>query len=225
MKAKIIAFINEYRHSILLLYGFIYIPWFSYLESTVTTHFHIIHMVIDDYIPFIEFFIVPYLLWFIYIAIGILYFFFHNKNEYYRLCIFLITGMTVFLIISTIYPNGTNLRPMIFERSNIFVDAVKALYATDTPTNIFPSIHVYNSLAIHIAISRNEQLKKKWYVIHSSRVMMISIILATVFLKQHSMFDVITAFALAGFMYLLLYTPEWLKEFKQQRTTSKEIKM
>jgi len=225
MKAKIIAFINEYRHSILLLYGFIYIPWFSYLESTVTSHFHIIHMVIDDYIPFIEFFIVPYLLWFIYIAVGVLYFFFHNKNEYYRLCIFLITGMTVFLIVSTVYPNGTNLRPMIFERSNIFVDAVKALYSTDTPTNIFPSIHVYNSLAIHIAVSRNEQLKKKWYIIHSSRVMMISIILATVFLKQHSMFDVITAFALAGFMYLLLYTPEWLKEFKQQFTTSKEIKM
>ncbi len=82
MKAKIIAFINEYRHSILLLYGFIYIPWFSYLESTVTTHFHIIHMVIDDYIPFIEFFIVPYLVWFVYIAIGVLYFFIHNKNEY-----------------------------------------------------------------------------------------------------------------------------------------------
>ncbi len=225
MKAKIIAFINEYRHSILLLYGFIYIPWFSYLESTVTTHFHIIHMVIDDYIPFIEFFIVPYLLWFVYIAIGVLYFFFHNKNEYYKLCIFLITGMTVFLIVSTVYPNGTNLRPMIFERSNLFVDAVKALYATDTPTNIFPSIHVYNSLAIHIAVSRNELLKKKRYIIHASRVMMMSIILATVFLKQHSMFDVITAFALAGFMYLLLYTPAWLKEFKQQFNTSKEIKM
>lgn len=225
MKAKIIAFINEYRHSILLLYGFIYIPWFSYLEKSVTSHFHLIHMVVDDYIPFIEFFIVPYLLWFVYVAVGVIYFFFHNKNEYYKLCIFLITGMTVFLIVSTIYPNGTNLRPMIFERSNLFVDAVKRLYAADTPTNIFPSIHVYNSLAIHIAVSRSESLKKKWYILHSSRILMMSIILATVFLKQHSLFDVITAFALAGFMYLLLYTPAWLKELKHQFTTSKEIKM
>lgn len=223
MKAKIISFINEYRHSILLLYAFIYIPWFSYLEQSVTSHFHVIHMAVDDYIPFIEFFIVPYLLWFIYIAVGVIYFFFHNKNEYYKLCIFLITGMTVFLIVSTIYPNGTNLRPMIFERSNVFVDAVKALYASDTPTNIFPSIHVYNSLAIHIAISRNEDLKKKWYIIHSSRILMISIILATMFLKQHSLFDVITAFALAGFMYLLLYTPAWLKDIKHQFSTSKQI--
>ncbi|MBP7321158.1 MAG: phosphatase PAP2 family protein, partial [Lachnospiraceae bacterium] len=144
---------------------------------------------------------------------------------YYKLCIFLITGMTVFLVISTIYPNGTYLRPVVFERDNIFVDAVKWLYSTDTPTNLFPSIHVYNSLAIHIAVSKNEKLKNNKLVLHASRIMMSSIILATVFLKQHSLFDVITAFALAGLMYVLLYTPAWVRDFMQPDRTSKEIKM
>jgi membrane-associated phospholipid phosphatase len=225
MKAKIIAFIQEYKHSLLILYGLVYIPWFTYLEQSVTTHFNVIHLVIDDYIPFIEYFIVPYMLWFLYVAAGVAYFFFRNKAEYYKLCIFLITGMTVFLVISTIYPNGTYLRPVVFERDNIFVDAVKWLYSTDTPTNLFPSIHVYNSLAIHIAISKNENLKNNKLVLHASRIMMSSIILATVFLKQHSLFDVITAFALAGLMYVLLYTPAWVRDLMQPDRTSKEIKM
>ena len=225
MKAKIIAFIQEYKHGLLFLYGLVYIPWFTYLEQSVTTHFNVIHLVIDDYIPFIEYFIVPYMLWFLYVAAGVAYFFFRNKAEYYKLCIFLMTGMTVFLVISTIYPNGTYLRPVVFERDNIFVDAVKWLYSTDTPTNLFPSIHVYNSLAIHIAVSNNEKLRNNKIVLHASRIMMSSIILATVFLKQHSLFDVITAFALAGLMYVLLYTPSWVRDLMQPDRTSKEIKM
>ena len=77
-------------------------------------------MAIDDKIPFIEYFIVPYFLWFAYVAVAVLYFLFKNKGEYYRLCAFLFTGMTIFLIISTVYPNGHYLRPATFAHDNIF---------------------------------------------------------------------------------------------------------
>ena len=52
------------KHFTLMLYFVIYLAWFAFLEKHVTTHFHVIHMNIDDYIPFCEVFIVPYLLWF-----------------------------------------------------------------------------------------------------------------------------------------------------------------
>ena len=94
-------FFHKYKHGLLQLYFLIYFPWFHWLEKTVTSHFHTIHMEIDDMIPFIEYFIVPYFLWFAYVAFAIFYFFFKNKSEYYRLCAFLFIGMTVFLIIST----------------------------------------------------------------------------------------------------------------------------
>ena len=69
-----------------------------------------------------------------------------NRREFYQYCIFLFTGMTLFLIISTVYPNGHLLRPTDFPRNNIFTLAVQVLYQADTATNIFPSLHVFNSI-------------------------------------------------------------------------------
>lgn len=198
---RIKEYLKKNNHLFLLLYALIYIPWFCYLEKTVTTKFHIIHMTIDDYIPFCEYFIIPYYLWFVYIAVGIVFIAFTDGRECKKLGIFLITGMTVFLFLSTVYPNGHMLRPDSFVRDNFCVDLVKRLYASDTPTNLFPSIHVYNSLGIHIALCRSQKLENKKWIRVCSLILVINIVLATMFLKQHSAFDVITAFGLAALMY------------------------
>ena len=205
-KATFCTFIEKNKHGLLLLYFLIYLPWFGYLEKTVTTHFHVIHVALDDYIPFCEYFILPYFLWFGYVAWGLGYFFLKNKSEYFKLCTVLFTGMTIFLIVSTLYPNGHYLRPAEFERDNIFVHMVKWLYATDTATNLFPSIHVYNSIALNMAVWHSEHFKKNKAVRFGSAALMISIILSTMFLKQHSVFDVATGILLAVFMYTLVYS-------------------
>ena len=189
----------------------IYFPWFNYLERHVTTRFHVIHTAMDDKIPFLEIFIVPYYLWFLYVAGAVMYFLFKNKEEYYRLCIFLFVGMTVFLIASTVYPNGHYLRPGSFERDNIFTAMVAHLYQIDTPTNLFPSIHVYNSIGVNFALWHCENFKKNKALRFGSSILMVSIILSTMFLKQHSVFDVITGIACAACMYTLVYTKNGLR--------------
>lgn len=204
-KAAFFAFLEKNKHFLLQGYFLIYLPWFAHVERTVTTHFHVIHMALDDYIPFCEYFIIPYLLWFAYVAFGIIYFYFKNKDEYFRLCTVLFTGMTLFLIISTIYPNGHYLRPVSFERQNIFTALVAWLYKADTATNLFPSIHVYNSIAINMAVWHADNFKKKPLIRVVSALMMVSIILSTMFLKQHSVFDVTTGILFAVFMYTLVY--------------------
>ena len=161
-------------------------------------------MALDDYIPFCEFFVIPYYLWFIYMAAGIIFIAFTDGKLCWRLGIFLITGMTVFLFISTVYPNGQLLRPDTFARDNIFVHIVQRLYASDTPTNLFPSIHVYNSLAIYFGLAHSQKLQIKMDK-NAALVLTVCIILSTMFLKQHSVFDVLTAFALAAFMYSVCY--------------------
>lgn len=205
-------FIEKYKHGLLMLYFMIYLPWFGYLEDTVTTHFHVIHVALDDYIPFCEYFIVPYMLWFAYVAWGVLYFFYKNKNEYYKLCAFLFTGMTIFLVVSTVYPNGHNLRPTTFDNNNIFTQAVRWLYSTDTATNLFPSIHVYNSLGINFAVWHCENFKKNKVVRYGSGILCTSIVLSTMFLKQHSVFDVVTGIVLAVFMFSMVYVRTWANE-------------
>ena len=97
--------------------------------------------------------------------------------------------MTIFLIVSTLWPNGQHLRPAVMPRDNIFTRMVAALYRTDTPTNLWPSIHVYNSLGAHFAIIRSKCFEKKKGIRIGSLILASSIIMATMFIKQHSVFD------------------------------------
>lgn len=203
---QIKIFYQKYKHAIpLLAYGIIYITWFGWLEEKVTKHYRVIHMGIDDYIPFCELFIVPYFMWFAYIAVVVVFFFFKDRTDYYKVCAFLATGMTLFLTISTLWPNGHHLRPIEMPRDNLFTQMVSYLYSIDTPTNLWPSIHVYNSLGAHFAVAHSKALENHRGIRIASLVLAISIVLSTVFLKQHSMFDVLTAFVLAAIMYTLVY--------------------
>jgi membrane-associated phospholipid phosphatase len=164
-------------------------------------------MGLDDAIPFIEWFIVPYLLWFAYIAFGVLFLFFKApKKEFCQCCGYLFLGMTVFLIISYCYPNQLHLRPTTLSRDNWATALVAALYRTDTPTNVFPSIHVYNSLVMHTALSRNEAFRKHKYLLNTSLVLAVSIIFSTVFLKQHSLWDVFGGIFMTICFYPVFYS-------------------
>ncbi|MCM1540657.1 MAG: phosphatase PAP2 family protein [Blautia sp.] len=201
----------KYGHAVpLLVYGVIYLSWFAWLERTNTKNYQIIHMAVDDDIPFCEVFIVPYLLWFVYVSAVVLFLFFKNKTDYYRACVFLFTGMTVFLIISTLFPNGHDLRLTAMPRDNIFTAMVAALWKTDTPTNLWPSIHVYNSIGAHIAVMQNETLRNRKPICIGSGILAFSIILSTMFIKQHSVFDVLTGIIMGAVMYVVVYRREWL---------------
>ena len=212
----------KYRHGIpLLVYMVIYLSWFGYLERTVTKHYKVIHMDLDDYIPFCEIFVIPYFLWFAYVAIEVMYFFFKNKDSYYKTCIFLFTGMTVFLAISTLWPNGHHLRPMIMPRDNIFTQLIEGLYKTDTATNLWPSIHVYNSIGAHLAIARSKEFENRPVIRRGSLILCVSIILSTMLIKQHSVFDVLTAFVMAAAMYMLVYRFDLVATFREIRSRRK----
>ncbi len=204
-KNSLKALVKEHKLLFLQAYWLIYLPWFAYLEHTVTSHFHVIHMELDDRIPFLSIFAIPYFLWFAYIAFAFIYTYFNDRQEYLRSCIYLFTGMTIFLFISTVYPNGHYMRYGVSLGSGVLDSLVRWLWQTDTATNLFPSIHVFNSIGAHIALTRCESLRDNRVAKNSSFVLMCSIILATVFIKQHSVFDVITALFMALVLYPLAY--------------------
>ena len=108
------------------------------------------------------------------------------------------------MFICMIYPNGLTLRPDNIP-DNIFGKLVAVLYATDTTTNVFPSIHVYNSIAVHTALSKCKALKEHKYIVNASLILCILICMSTIFLKQHSVYDVIGGIVLMAFMYFMLY--------------------
>lgn len=216
-------FLKKYRHAWLI---FTYLPfymlWFLLLERYVTKGYHIIESPLDAYIPFNELFIVPYLLWFPFIAVSVLYFIFHDRTECYRLCGILITGMTVFLLVSTVFPNGVALRPVLSElgRDNVFLDLVSALHKADTSTNVCPSIHVYNSLAVCIAFFASPQFKGKRLFKAGVLILTVLICLSTVFLKQHSVIDVMWACLLMAVTAPVFYARRLFKKAHRADTVS-----
>lgn len=218
MKNKLMTLLSKYSHGmVIVVYMLIYLFWWSVLEQKVTTHYQLIHMAIDDYIPFVEAFVIPYFLWFAFIPLTVFYFMIKNKSEYYQLVIFLCTGMTIFLVISTLWPNGHHLRLSVMPRDNVFTRMISSLWLTDTPTNLWPSIHVYNSLGAFFAIIRAEELKKSKIIHFIAFLLTASITLSTVLIKQHSMFDVLTALILGAIMYLIVYRLEWLTSTKKKK--------
>lgn len=217
-------FYNKYKHGVpMIICMIIYLVWFFLLEKRDVDKFYIIHMAIDDKIPFIEQFVIPYFCWFAYVAVFVVYFMFTSKEDYSKLFTFLVTGMALFLVISTIWPNGHELRPEIFSRDNIFTRMIANLYKTDTSTNIVPSIHVYNSIGIQFAVMKSKKLRNYKIIQIVSAVLCILIVLSTVFIKQHSLFDVIAAIALSAIMYEIVYVKEQVFRKIKKKTVSDEV--
>lgn len=207
-------FIIKYKHGAVLAYFFIYMVWFTYLEKHVTK-FTPIHTRLDDKIPFCEVFIIPYFLWFLYIAVTVAYFLLTSKQDFLKCCAYLFTGMTICLLIYTIWPNGHYLRVDLnsLGRDNIFIRMLSGIYAIDTATNVFPSIHVFNSVGAMIAINKSEKLHPIKWLQWGTFVLTVLICMSTVFLKQHSIMDVMGALVLNFLLYTVVYfIPAKIKE-------------
>ncbi|WP_418418945.1 CDP-alcohol phosphatidyltransferase family protein [Blautia sp.] len=201
-------------------YGIFYMISFMLVER-IPVETHLIHTFLDDKIPFCEYFIIPYVLWYFVVLGSVLYFALGSpgKKEYYQYMGTLAVGMTLFLIISYVYPNGQDLRPVL-EGGSPFVQAVQFLYLIDTPTNIFPSMHVFNAVACCVALLNNKKCRQNRIFTAGNIIITVSIVLSTMFLKQHSVEDVVTALILNVICYQVFYRiiPENLEKFEKMFT-------
>lgn len=210
--------IHRNKHILFILYCPIYLWCFNWLEARNDVPFRDIHCIIDDLIPFCELFVIPYILWFLYVAIVVIYLYFQREHleDYYHCVILLMLGMSTCLLIYYLFPNEQNLRPDTFTEQNIFTNIIDVIYTNDTNTNVLPSIHVYNSIAIHIAFVTSYRFRNKcgWHI--ASLILCILICLSTMFLKQHSFLDVLTGLGLYLIYYALTYPI--LQRFRREKS-------
>ena len=204
-------FRSRKQYWILPVYAVFYFTVFRFLEKTIRNpgSYHLIYCPLDRYIPFNEYFVVFYFSWFVFMFLSFGFFTAINRDvqEYNRFLLYLFTGMTIFLILSAVYPNGLNIRPDVLPNNNIFSRMVATLYRTDTPTNVFPSIHVYNSLGCAIILTHSKKFKgnKKMFVFAWISAIMIT--LSTMFVKQHSCMDALAAMIICFILYHVTYGP------------------
>lgn len=212
-------FIKKCSHGWILSYFIIYLIWFFYLSKISADSFNAIEISLDQFIPFNEWFIIPYYIWFPYIPLTIAYFFFTSREEYYRICMFLFIGMTICLITYSIYPTGVYFRPDLdsLGRDSILMDLTRFIYSIDPGTNVCPSIHCYNAIGVAIAVLKCSRLNKKKWLTTSIVILSTLICMSTVFVKQHSIVDFFFAVLLAIIMYCIAYVPKYDRLFAKIR--------
>ncbi len=196
---------EEFRHLFLLLYWPLYGLLFYYVELAYPVdYYYPVYSPLDDLIPFNELFVIPYTIWFVFIAGMVVYTMFYDVDTFKRFMWFIIVTYTVTIVIYLFFPTCQELRPEQFERDNALTRFMAGYYATDTNTNVCPSIHVLGSLAVTFAAWHCPRLQHpawKW----SFGVMGVLISISTVFVKQHSIIDVFAALPLSIFAWWLCF--------------------
>lgn len=196
---------KEYRHLYYLLYWPLYMLVFFIMESLIDpASCHLIHLSIDDKIPFCEYFIIPYVLWYIYLVAPSVLALFLDVDTFKKSMKFLIFTNIVAILIMIIYPNYQDLRPTVFEHDNIFTKAVAYLYSIDTNTNVCPSGHVIGSIASLFTVFRLKIFEHAGWKIFFV-LLTLSICASTMLLKQHSFFDFLCALPICAIGYVLFY--------------------
>ena len=178
--------LNDPRFSHLTLLG----GWLVYFAMYLITEYlnpnnsgTAVSCSLDYKIPFLEIFVIPYVGWYLLIALSLLYFALYNVENFKRLQIFIIVTQVAAMIIYITFPNFQPLRPDVYPRDNFLTDIVALLQTADTNSNVFPSLHVAYSIGI-ASIWLKEKDAKGW-VKTAIVIFCILVCLSTAFIKQH----------------------------------------
>lgn len=201
MISKYIRYIKEHK-SFYWLFGFLASGLLYFSMKFTPMEFHFVHIPLDDKIPFLPIFIIPYIIWYLYVPIPMIYLYFKDEEAFKKQAITFFSGMLITFIFFAIYPTQISFRPTA-EGKGILLWLCRIIYANDTPpANAFPSLHCYEALIIHLTTFAWGPLKNNKPLRIASFVLMALICASTVFVKQHSAIDIIGGCGLAVFVFL-----------------------
>lgn len=153
---------------------------------------------LDKEIPFVSLFVFPYVYWYIFIIVGLIFLLSKDRKEYLRALMAIYIGMCICFAFYYLYPVEIS-RPVV-ENNTIPNKLVNIIYKNDRPFNCFPSIHVLNTYII----MRFTKIKDNKYWFYYTNIIGILIILSTLFIKQHFILDGVVAIILAEIVILVV---------------------
>ena len=211
--------INEpqYRHIWLLGGWLVYFALYLLTENLIpASRCHPMHCALDDVIPFCEYFVIPYVFWYVMVAGSLLQYFLYDVPNFRRLSKFILITQLVAMAVYIIYPSRQDLRPAVFPRENVFSWAMSVIYAADTNTGVCPSLHVAYSIGITSVFLKDKQASRFTKVFVTVATVVIS--LSTAFVKQHSVVDILAALLLCLLAEAIVFGREyWLPRWKGKR--------
>lgn len=194
----------RFSHLKLLLGWVVYFILFFLTENLIPVEScHVIHSPLDDIIPFNEWFLIPYVGWYLLIVVSLLYFGLYNIDSFKKLQVYIIITQAVAMAVYIIYPNCQMLRPEVLPRDNFLTDCISFLYAFDTNTGVCPSLHCAYSFGIASVWLKEKSASRLWKVLVV--IFVILICLSTMFIKQHSVLDFFAALPVGLLAEILVF--------------------
>ena len=194
----------QFSHLLLLLGWVGYFILFFLTENLIPAEScYSVHMVLDDWIPFHEVFLIPYVFWYVLIVVSLGYFLLYNIDSFKRLQTYIIITQVVAMAAYILIPTRQDLRPTEFPRDNFLTQCVQFLYSVDTNTGVCPSLHVAYSLGIASVWTKEKGVSAVWkaFVV----VAVVLICLSTMFIKQHSAVDFFAAIPVCLLAEMIVY--------------------
>lgn len=202
---KLRTFIKDHHALYVLFWPIDLILWFV-TEKLALSRAVLIHSAVDDLIPFSEFFILFYVMWYPFIAGMLVYCFICEPESFRRASRFFILSFSICLLIYLIFPTSVDLRPATFERNNALTWLTSLIYTLDEPTNVCPSEHVIGAVAVLLTALDTKRFRKaKWSVPIALVAVLISV--SIMFTKQHSFWDLIAALPICLIGWIVCFKP------------------
>lgn len=170
---------------------------------------HPVHMWLDDRIPFCEWFLIPYVFWYVLIVFSLGYFLLYNVDSFRRLQTYIIITQILAMVCYILYPTRQDLRPESFANDNFLTRCIAFLYSFDTNTGVCPSLHVAYSIGIASVWLKEREASKLWKCFVVAAVVLIC--LSTMFIKQHSAADFFAALPVCLLAETIVYGRDYWK--------------
>ena len=197
-------FVRTHKYAWLVLYFPIYVLTFFIIEkNTPTSGYWVTDLPLDDYIPFVPGFAVFYVIWYpLFVMVGIPTLI-RDGEAFKRWMYYLMVVLTGTLIFDVLVPNGQHLRPENVQVDGLGTWIMSIIWAADTPTNVFPSMHVLGCIG-NIICCFDSKVFKPWY--RAAITMLCVLCMAsTVLVKQHAFIDTVGALAVAILVALVVW--------------------
>lgn len=193
------------------------------IENNTISGGHNIHSKMDDWIPFIPIFVVPYFSWYALIAMTGVSFYLKSKQDlemtFFSVNLCMIIGILVYII----YPNYQTLRPLAYA-SDFFSQWVKMLQAGDSPASVCPSLHVAVCISLYLGITRSKCFGDMKILKLFMIILTMLICASTVFIKQHSIIDVgfgaLLSVVVYVFVYKFYYNPKYFPHRRNEKNVA-----
>lgn len=203
MLDQIRAWLAQNRHAYILPLAMVaYLLLFFGLDFFGREPQYILHSTIDDMIPFNEWFAIPYFLWFAVFPLSLLVFLLLDKHDFLELSFVVFVGAGISFAVYVLLPNGLELRPEVLPRDNLMARLMQLIWLIDSPNNVCPSLHVSISTAVALVTLRSRKLMGRKWAKLLVVLLMVLICISTMFVKQHSFWDVVAGVALSVILFL-----------------------